>query len=77
MILEPPQARMARAALKLSLSEAAMKLGVGRATLIRLEDSGKGVKNTTAIRVRLAYERLGVRFVQSGPDVGVCPPKEA
>jgi transcriptional regulator with XRE-family HTH domain len=67
---------MARAALEWSLEDAAKAAGVSRRTVLRFEREHRDVKPELIQAVRRAYEAVGVRFLDTGPDAGavVSPP---
>lgn len=66
---------MARAALEWSLEDAAAPAGVSRRTLLRFERYHRDVKPEMIEGLRRAYEAVGVRFVDEGPDASaVVPP---
>ena len=66
---------MARAALEWSLEDAAAAAGVSRRTVLRFERYHRDVKPELIDALRRAYERVGVRFIGEGDDVGgVVPP---
>ena len=66
---------MARAALEWSLEDAAAVAGVSRRTVLRFERYHRDVKPELIEALRRAYEGVGVRFLDKGPDSGaVVPP---
>jgi transcriptional regulator with XRE-family HTH domain len=66
---------MARAALEWSLEDAAAAAGVSRRTVLRFERYHRDVKPDLIEALRRAYEAVGVRFLNAGPDAGaVVPP---
>jgi transcriptional regulator with XRE-family HTH domain len=66
---------MARAALEWSFEDAAAAAGVSRRTVLRFERYHRDVKPELIEALRRAYEAAGVRFLDTGPDVGaVVPP---
>ncbi|HEV2746953.1 MAG TPA: helix-turn-helix transcriptional regulator [Allosphingosinicella sp.] len=66
---------MARAALEWSLEEAAAAAGVSRRTVLRFERYHRDVKPELIEALRRAYEAVGVRFLDDGPDAdAVVPP---
>ena len=66
---------MARAALEWSLEDAAAAAGVSRRTVLRFERYHRDVRPELIEALRRAFEAAGVRFLNSGPDVGgVVPP---
>jgi transcriptional regulator with XRE-family HTH domain len=67
--MTPTQSRMARAALKWSLSDLAEAAGVGRATVARFE-LGETVAPASVAAMRAAFEAKRVRFVDSGRMAG-------
>jgi transcriptional regulator with XRE-family HTH domain len=65
---------MARAALEWSLEDAAASAGVSRRTVLRFERYHRDVKPELIEALRRAYEGVGVRFIDGGPDArGVVP----
>ena len=69
---------MARAALEWSLEDAAAAAGVSRRTVLRFERYHRDVKPQLIETLRRAYEEVGVRFLDAGPDAGaVVPPPQA
>jgi transcriptional regulator with XRE-family HTH domain len=60
---------MARSALRWTLDELVEVSGVGRNTVRRFENEYK-VTPVTAVRLRVAFEKHGVRFVDFGPHSG-------
>jgi transcriptional regulator with XRE-family HTH domain len=78
--LTAAQSRMARAALKWSLHDAAAKSGVTYVTISRFE-CGKGkCFHSTKKLLRRAYEEAGVMFFFTYNDElveGVMPPRES
>jgi hypothetical protein len=67
--MDPQQARMARAALKMSVREVGVLAKVSPNTVVRVE-AGLPVHPSTILAVQSAYESLGVAFVNSD-DPGV------
>lgn len=67
--MNPTQSRMARAALKWSLSDLAAAAGVGRATVARFE-LGETVAQSSIDAMRAAFEAKRVRFVETGKLAG-------
>jgi transcriptional regulator with XRE-family HTH domain len=66
---------MARAALEWSLEDAAAAAGVSRRTVLRFERYHRDVTAGLIEVLRRAYEDVGVRFIDVGPDAGgVVPP---
>jgi len=66
---------MARAALEWSLEDAAAAADVSRRTVLRFERYHREVKPELIDALRRAYEGVGVRFLDAGPDAGgVVPP---
>jgi len=61
---------MARAALEWSLEDAAKAAGVSRRTVLRFERNHRDVQPELIAALRGAYEVVGVRFLDSGPDRG-------
>lgn len=74
--MNPTQSRMARAALKWSLSDLADAAGVGRATAARFE-LGEAVAPASIAAMRSAYEASGVSFVEAGKYAGAVHPGAA
>jgi hypothetical protein len=75
--MTPDQSRMARAALKWSLTDLAASAKVGRATAARFE-LGEQVAESNVAAMRVALETAGTRFIERGEyRGGVCPPREA
>ena len=65
----PQQCRMARAALRWTISELAREAGVGRATVARFEiDEPVGLQLISSMRQ--AFERHRVRFLETGQFAG-------
>ena len=71
--MTPTQSRMARAALKWSLTDLAQASGVGRATAARFE-LGESVGPVPVQAMRTAMEKAGARFVQPAGELGVMIP---
>lgn len=66
---------MARAALQWSLDEAAKAAGVSYRTIFRLENEQRDIQPEKVAAIRWAFEAVGVRFLDAGPDAGgVVPP---
>lgn len=63
--MTPAQSRMARAALKWSLTDLAEAAGVGRATVARFE-LGESVGDGPIAAMRAAFEAKRVRFIEKG-----------
>lgn len=74
--MNPTQSRMARAALKWSLSDLADAAGVGRATAARFE-LGETVAPASVAAMRAAIESRGVTLVETGKYAGAVHPGEA
>ena len=73
--LQPALCRMARAALQWSLDETATAARVSRRTILRLENDQRDIQPDKVAAIRRAFEAVGVRFIDAGPDVGgVVPP---
>jgi transcriptional regulator with XRE-family HTH domain len=73
--LTPAQCRMARAALKWSLYDAANAAGVSYRTIFRLENEQRDIQVPKVAALRRAFEAEGVRFLDEGADAGaVVPP---
>jgi len=73
--MTPVQSRMARAALKWSLSDLADAAGVGRATAARFE-LGETVAPASVAAMRSAFEAQGVTLVETGKYAGAVHPGE-
>jgi transcriptional regulator with XRE-family HTH domain len=68
---------MARAALQWSLDEAARAAGVSYRTIFRLENEQRDIQAAKVAAIRGAFEAVGVRFLDEGPDSGaVVPPRQ-
>jgi len=67
--MTPQQSRMARAALKWSLSDLAEASGVGRATAARFE-LGESVEAGRVEAMRRAFEASRIHFVETGKWAG-------
>ncbi|HEX8124518.1 MAG TPA: helix-turn-helix transcriptional regulator [Allosphingosinicella sp.] len=66
---------MARAALQWSLDETARAAGVSYRTIFRLENEQRDIQPDKVAGIRQAFEKAGVRFLETGADVGgVVPP---
>jgi transcriptional regulator with XRE-family HTH domain len=68
--MDADQARMARAALKLSVREAAALAKMSPNTVVRVE-AGLPVNNSTVVALRVALEAAGVVFDSNGVGPGV------
>ena len=69
------QLRMARAALNLTVRDAAEATGVSHDTIIRIE-AGQELKPSTIAKVRTALEAAGIAFIDpdgDGPGVRLRP----
>jgi transcriptional regulator with XRE-family HTH domain len=67
---------MARTALRWSAADLAKAAGAGYATVARFE-TGERVNDASVAKLREAFEREGVVFIQRGVYVGgVVPPME-
>lgn len=74
--MKPEQCRMARAALRWSLTDLASASGVSRRTILRFE-AGEAVMPARVKSLRHALEAKGVLFIDSGRlEGGVIPPKD-
>ena len=62
------QCRMARAGLGLSITETSKVSLVSRATITRFE-SGSEIKPVLRSALRVAFERLGAVFTESGVEI--------
>lgn len=74
--MTPTQSRMARAALKWSLSDLAEAASVGRATAARFE-LGETVAPASVAAMRSAFEAQGVTLVEAGKYAGAVQPGKA
>jgi transcriptional regulator with XRE-family HTH domain len=67
---------MARAALQWSLEQAGAAAAVSRRTILRFENDHRDIKPELIAALRRAFEAAGVRFIDTGADVGgVVPPR--
>jgi transcriptional regulator with XRE-family HTH domain len=73
--MTPTQSRMARAALKWSLSDLAEKAGVGRATVARFELGEGETGADTLDKLQKALTDAGADFTRRAGRVGVTVPK--
>lgn len=72
--MKPSQCRMARAALRWSLTDLASAAGISRRTILRFE-AGEVVMPVRVKAIRHALEAEGVLFIDSGRlEGGVIPP---
>ena len=69
MIVPNEVLRAARAALRLSQEDLARLSGVGKRTILRIEQDERVAVNTLK-RVQAALERQGLEFLPSEPDHG-------
>jgi hypothetical protein len=72
------QARLARVALGLRFTDAAKLCEVAVETIRRIEINDPAVKDATIEKVRAAFERAGVEFIDEdnrGPGIRLKPPK--
>jgi transcriptional regulator with XRE-family HTH domain len=69
MVINGDRARMARAAVKMSVREVAELAKVSPSTITRLE-AGLDVRNSTMEAIRRAFEAVGVEFT-NGDRPGV------
>jgi transcriptional regulator with XRE-family HTH domain len=69
-VMEGVQLRMARAALGLTVREAADATGVSHDTIIRIE-AGQVLKPSTLAKVRSGFERSGIMFIDDGQGPGI------
>ncbi len=68
------QCRMARAALGITVRQAADLAGVSHDTIIRIE-GGQELKDSTVQKVRAAFESQGIKFTNgSQPGVAITHP---
>jgi transcriptional regulator with XRE-family HTH domain len=65
----PDQCRIARAALKWSLTDLASESGIGRATVARFE-LGQTVQPETITKLRAVFENHRIRFIEEGTMAG-------
>jgi len=65
------QLRMARAALRLGVREAAGLANVAPMTISRLENGQSSGQGETLMRIRRALEVAGVEFIEENADSGV------
>jgi len=66
---------MARAALDWPIEAAARAAGISSRTLLRFENEQRDIKPELIQAMREVYEAAGVRFLETGSDVGaVVPP---
>jgi len=72
--MTPTQSRMARAALKWTLTDLAQAAGVGRATVARFE-LGERVGNGPVEAMQLAMEKGGAKFSRDAHRVCVSVAK--
>jgi transcriptional regulator with XRE-family HTH domain len=72
--MTPTQSRMARAALKWSLSDLAEQAGVGRATVARFELGEGETGPETLDKLRKALADAGADFTRRAGRVGVTVP---
>jgi DNA-binding XRE family transcriptional regulator len=70
-ILAPPQVRMARAALGISVRELAKSSGVAESTILRFETGRGGILATNLDKVQTCLEDGGVIFISA--DAGGGP----
>ena len=68
-LLFASQVRAARAALGWSQAELAAKAGIGKRSLIRIEQGSRDVRRSSALAVEQAFARVGLRF-EHGPAGG-------
>ncbi len=74
--MKPVHSRMARSALRWTLSDLAIAAELGRATCARFE-LGEKVSGDAITAMRSAFENAGVQFVDSGKWSGaVLPPSD-
>ena len=67
--MTPQQCRMARAGLKWNIDDLADEAELGRATVARFE-SGKTIDEVSLQKLKLAFARRRVKFVNDGPFKG-------
>ena len=72
--MTPEQCRMARAALKWSLTDLSLAAKVGRATAARFE-LGEQVNDSSIATMRQAFEHAGVQFTRRASRIGVSVPE--
>ena len=73
--MTPTQSRMARAALKWSLTDLAVKAAVGRATVARFELGDGETSAETIDKMRKALADAGADFTRKAGRVGVTVPE--
>lgn len=73
--MTPTQSRMARAALKWSLSDLAVNAAVGRATVARFELGDGETSAETIDKIRSALAIAGADFTRKAGRVGVTVPE--
>ena len=73
--MTPTQSRMARAALKWSLTDLANQAGVGRATIARFELGDGETAADTIEKIRAALVNAGADFTRKAGRVGVTVPE--
>jgi transcriptional regulator with XRE-family HTH domain len=69
-ILAPPQVRMARAALSISVRELAKRSGVAESTILRFETGRGGILAANLDKVQTSLEEGGVIFVNADAHAG-------
>lgn len=68
--MTPAQLRMARAALRLDIDALALKAGVNRQTIMRMEADVGSPRPATVSVIRTALEASGIRFIgETGVEV--------
>src|SRR3546814_11690473 len=74
IVMTPTQTRMARAALKWSLTDLAVKAAVGRATVARFELGDGETSAETIDQMRKALAAAGAEFTRKAGSAGVPVP---
>ena len=69
-ILAPPQVRMARAALGISVRELAGMSGVAESTILRFETGRGGILAANLDKVQTTLEEAGVSFLPADANDG-------
>ena len=67
--MTPQQCRMARAGLRWTIDDLAREAELGRATVARFE-SGKSIDDVSVQKLKLAFAKRRVKFVDTGPLKG-------
>ncbi|MDR7115818.1 helix-turn-helix transcriptional regulator [Caulobacter sp. BE254] len=69
-LLAPPQVRMARAALGISVRELAERSGVAESTILRFETGRGGILAANLDKVQTTLEEGGVVFISADASGG-------